>query len=86
MKRINIRHAGTHYSVGGRDIAELQLEIATALKFSEPYWLDVNEGEGVRRPALLLITTGMGLALIPIPEPHPAPDDTTEQPPPASAR
>jgi hypothetical protein len=86
MKRISILAAGTRYSVGDRDLSDLQQEIATALKSGEPYWLEVNEGEGTPRPALLLITPGMNLVLVPIPEPHQDTQDTTDQLPPAPAR
>jgi hypothetical protein len=77
MKRISIRHDGTMYSVGQRDLADLQQEIVTALKSGEPYWLEVNEGEGMPRPALILVTPGMNLTLIPLPEPHLSPEDTS---------
>jgi hypothetical protein len=86
MKRINILAAGIRYSVGDRELDDLQHEIAAALKSGEPYWLEVNEGEGTPRRALLLITAGMNLVLVPIPEPHQDVQDTTDQLPPAPAR
>jgi hypothetical protein len=86
MKRISILAAGIRYSVGDRDLDDLQHEIATALKSGEPYWLEVNEGEGMPRPALLLITTGMNLVLVPVPEPHQDTQDTSDQSRPAPAR
>jgi hypothetical protein len=86
MKRINILAAGSRYSVGDRNLDDLQHEITTALKSGEPYWLEVNEGEGMPRPALLLITAGMSLVLVPVPEPHQHTQDTTDQLPPAPAR
>jgi hypothetical protein len=66
MKRINIDYAGNHYSVGGRDVDDLQKEIETIVRSGEPGWLIVNHGEGVPQEARLLITPGVALALLPI--------------------
>ena len=68
MKRIDIRYGGDVYSVGGRDFEELRREISTGLE-SGTYWLTVNDGEGMRRDAQLLITPGVPIVLIPIPNP-----------------
>jgi len=68
MKRIDIRYGGDTYSVGGRDLEELRQEILTGLD-SGKYWLIVNDGEGMRRDAQLLITPGVPISLIPIPSP-----------------
>jgi hypothetical protein len=81
MKRINIRYNGGTYSVSGRDYAGLQEEITAALTSSQPHWLEVNEGEGTPRPALLLITPGISLTLLPIPEPHSHANTNHEEPP-----
>lgn len=69
MKRIDIRYGGDTYSVGGRDLEELRQEILTGLD-SGKYWLIVNDGEGMRRDAQLLITPGVPNSLIPIPSPE----------------
>lgn len=65
MNRIEIRYGETTYSVGGRTVEDLQDEIARGLG-GETVWLLVNDGEGVRRDALLLITPGTPVALIPV--------------------
>jgi len=65
MKRIDILYDGEHYSVGGREFADVKQEIADGLSAGR-YWLPVNEGEGAARPAYLLLTPGVPLALIPI--------------------
>ena len=66
MKRIDIRYNGHSYSVGGRELADLQNEIETGLIPGGRVWIQVNEGEGIRRDAYLLITTGTPIALIPL--------------------
>ena len=68
MKRIDIYYGGDHYSVGGRQLEALQLEIAAGL-VSGVHWLEVNEGEGSRRQAFLLLTPGVPLSIVPIPDP-----------------
>jgi hypothetical protein len=78
MKRINIRYDGAMYSVGGRELGELQEELAGAVSSEKPYWLEVNEGEGVPRPALLLITPAVAVALLPVPEPDPEPEPDSD--------
>lgn len=69
MKRIDIFYGGEHYSVGGRDLGELQREIAQGLGTGGAHWLEVNDGEGAPRLAYLLITPGVQLSIVPIPEP-----------------
>ncbi len=66
MKRIDIRYGGHSYSVGGRELADLQDEIATGLVDGGNVWIRVNEGEGIRRDAFLLITPGTPISLIPL--------------------
>jgi len=68
MKRIDIYYGGDHYSVGGRQLEDLQEEIAAGIA-SGMHWLAVNDGEGNRRQAFILLTPGVPLAVIPIPEP-----------------
>ena len=70
VKRIDIHYGGDHYSVGGRALEALQQEIAAGLA-TGVHWLEVNEGEGSRRQAFLLLTPGVSLAIVPVPE-HPA--------------
>jgi len=74
MKRIDIRYGGDVYSVGGRNFEELQQEILDGLDEGK-YWLTVNDGEGMRRDAQLLITPGVSICLIPIPNPDEEPPD-----------
>ncbi|WP_405373004.1 MULTISPECIES: hypothetical protein [unclassified Microbacterium] len=68
MKRIDIRYGGANYSVGGETMEKLQSEIARGLA-GETVWLCVNDGEGVRRDAHLLVAPGVPIALIPIADP-----------------
>jgi hypothetical protein len=70
MKRIDIYYGGDQYSVGGRQLEELQREIATGLA-SGVHWLEVNQGEGRERQAFLLLTPGVSLSIVPIPD-HPS--------------
>ena len=76
MKRIDIYYGGEHYSVGGRDVAEVRDEIAEGIT-SGPRWLEVNDGEGDVRTAYLLLSPGVALTLVPIPDEWPgqAPQD-----------
>lgn len=65
MKRIDIHYGGDQYSVGGRDLAELQDEITGG---HDPRWLKVNDGEGAPRTAYLLLAPGIPIAVVPIPD------------------
>ncbi|QIG38662.1 hypothetical protein G5T42_03490 [Microbacterium sp. 4R-513] len=73
MKRIDVVYDGHTYSVGGVELEDLQQEIAEGVA-GGPHWLKVNEGEGDRRDALLLITPATSISLIPIPEGVSAPE------------
>ena len=66
MKRIDIRYGGHSYSIGGRELGDIQDEIAAGLNGGGPVWLVANEGEGIRRDAHLLITAGTPISLIPL--------------------
>lgn len=66
MKRIDIHYGGHLYSVGGRDVDELQAEIDSY--HDGGGWLLVNDGEGARRDAYLWLTRGSSIALVPIPD------------------
>jgi hypothetical protein len=66
MKRIDITYGGNSYSVGGRDLSELQAAVLRG-HTDGGLWLEVNDGEGAERPAYLLIAPGIDIALIPIP-------------------
>jgi len=66
LKRIDIEYGGRLYSVGGRDPAEVMTEITEGVS-DGARWLTVNDGEGDRRDALLLLTPGVPIAIIPIP-------------------
>lgn len=68
MKRIDIFYSGQHYSLGEVDLDRLRQEIAEGVR-DGPYWLTVNDGEGVPHPAYLLITSGVPIALVPVPTP-----------------
>lgn len=67
MKRIDIHYAGQIYSVGGRDLGALKKEITDGIAAGHS-WLVVNDGEGHRRDAYLLLTPGTPLTLIPVPD------------------
>lgn len=67
MKRIDIVYGGQTYSVGGRDVDELQREIAEGATRPEGHWLEVNDGEGHPRPTFLFLNPGVSIAVVPIP-------------------
>jgi hypothetical protein len=67
MKRIDIYYGGQHYSVGGRRVDDLRAEIEAGLA-AGTYWLEVNDGEGQLRAALLLLSPGVALAVVPVPD------------------
>ncbi|NQX37142.1 hypothetical protein [Herbiconiux sp. VKM Ac-2851] len=64
MKRVDIKYDGAEYSIGQRDIDDVQAEIDAGLASREPTWLSVNSGEGRLRTARLLITPGVSFSLI----------------------
>jgi hypothetical protein len=66
MKRIDVFYDGSHYSVGGRELADLQSQIGALA--STGGWLLVNDGEGARRDSYLWITPGTPISLIPVPD------------------
>ena len=65
MKRIDIDYGGNHYSIGGRELVDVQAEIAAAMRGDGTAWLQVNSGEGRARPAYLAISQGTAIALSP---------------------
>ena len=65
MKRIDVEYGGSHYSIGGRDLDDVQAEIAAAMNADGVAWLQVNSGEGRARPAYLAISRGSAIALSP---------------------
>ncbi|MEV8359326.1 MULTISPECIES: hypothetical protein [unclassified Microbacterium] len=67
MKRIDIVYGGELYSVGGREFDDVRQEVLDGM-LSAPQWLRVNDGEGMRREAFLLLTPGVPIALVPVPE------------------
>jgi hypothetical protein len=70
MKRIDIHYGGQTYSVGGRDFAEFRAEVEEGMR-AGTHWIVVNDGEGARRDAHLLLTPGTPIVLIPIPDEAP---------------
>lgn len=66
MKRIDIYYGGDHFSVGGRRLDDMKREIESGLA-GGAHWLEVNDGEGMKRTAFLLITPGVPLAIVPVP-------------------
>ena len=72
MKRIDIYYGGEHYSVGKRRVEDLRAEIEAVLA-TGTYWLEVNDGEGQMRTALLLLSPGVALAVVPVPDEDPGP-------------
>jgi hypothetical protein len=65
MKRIDIHYGGQLYSVGDRDIDQLLAEVAEGMRNGG--WLKVNDGEGARRDAFLMLGPGVPIGVIPIP-------------------
>lgn len=66
MKRVDILYNGQLFSVGGSDPDAIVERIEAAVRAGSG-WLQVNDGEGERREALLLVTPGTPIAVIPIP-------------------
>ncbi|MDJ0338645.1 hypothetical protein [Cryobacterium sp. PH31-O1] len=64
MNRIDIVYGGKPYSLGGRSIESVQVEIDGALTAGLPYWMRVNSGEGRFEDAYLLIAPGVAVALV----------------------
>ncbi|MDJ0377603.1 hypothetical protein [Cryobacterium sp. PH31-L1] len=64
MNRIDIVYSGKPYSLGGRSIESVQVEIDGALAAGLPYWLRVNSGEGRLEDAYLLIAPGIAVAMV----------------------
>ncbi len=64
MKRIDIVYGGKPYSLGGRTLESVQLEIDEAVAVGLPCWLKVNSGEGRLEDAYLLIAPGIAIALV----------------------
>ena len=64
MNRIDIVYGGKPYSLGGRSVESIQVEIDGAIAAGLPYWLRVNSGEGRFEDAYLLIATGIPVALV----------------------
>lgn len=64
MNRIDIVYGGKPYSLGGRSIESIQVEIDGALTAGLPYWLRVNRGEGRFEDAYLLIAPGIAVAMV----------------------
>ncbi|TDW30392.1 hypothetical protein [Cryobacterium psychrophilum] len=64
MNRIDIVYDNRPYSLGGRTIESVRLEIETAIANGDPYWLQVNSGEGRYEDAYLLIAPGSPIALV----------------------
>lgn len=67
MKRIDIDYGGQLYSIGNRELGDLQREISDGIR-SGDYWLHVNDGEGQRRDAFLHLGPGVQITVIPIPD------------------
>jgi len=68
VKRINVRYGAENYSIGGRELADVQREIAEGLAKNKVYWLRVNEGSVREQAASLAISIGTPIALTPIPD------------------
>ena len=64
MNRIDIVYGGKPYSLGGRSVESIQVEIDGAIAAGLPYWLRVNSGEGRFEDAYLLIAPGIAVALV----------------------
>lgn len=66
MKRIDLHYGGNLFSIGGRNLEDLQSEIVSYQQ--DGGWLLVNDGEGMRRDTFLWVTAGVPIALVPIPD------------------
>ena len=64
MNRIDIVYGGKPYSLGGRSLESIQIEIDGAIAAGLPYWLRVNSGEGRFEDAYLLIAPGIDVAMV----------------------
>jgi hypothetical protein len=64
MNRIDIVYAGKPYSIGGRSLNDIQLEISEGVASGEPKWLKVNSGEGRAESAYLLLAEGVPVVLV----------------------
>ena len=64
MNRIDIVYGGKPYSLGGRSVESIQVEIDGAVAAGLPSWLRVNSGEGRFEDAYLLIAPGIAVALV----------------------
>ncbi|TFD66353.1 hypothetical protein [Cryobacterium ruanii] len=64
MNRIDIVYGGKPYSLGGRSIESVQVEIDGALAAGLSFWLRVNSGEGRFEDAYLLIAPGIAVAMV----------------------
>ena len=64
MNRIDIVYGGKPYSLGGRSVESIQVEIDGAIAAGLPYWMRVNSGEGRFEDAYLLIAPGIAVALV----------------------
>jgi hypothetical protein len=74
MKRILVSYGGQEYTIGDRDLHDVQDEIAAGITSPEPSWLRVNLGEGNPRATDLLLAPGIHIAVTGI-----AGDDEDEQ-------
>jgi hypothetical protein len=63
MKRVDIYYGGEHYSIGGRDLSDVEAEVKKGLDSGSTYWLVVNTGEGKLRLSSLALTPGVSIAL-----------------------
>lgn len=63
MKRVDVQYDGEHYSIAGRELEDVQEEIARGLDSGKTAWLEVNSGEGQYRAAVLALTPGVAIAL-----------------------
>jgi hypothetical protein len=65
VKRIDILYGGVRYSLGNRELEDVQRELAANVAAGLG-WFTVNYGDGGRTDAILMITPGVDLTLIPI--------------------
>ena len=65
MKRIDVYYDGHVYSIGEREVEDIQRVVSEG-QTGPGTWLLVNDGEGTRRDAYLWISSGTSIALVPI--------------------
>jgi hypothetical protein len=62
VSRIEVIYEGEMFTIGGRELADVQADVAAALEAGHG-WLEVNQGSGAPATTHLLLSRGVPLAL-----------------------